>query len=349
MNGSDSSEPCGSHYTPWSLIAQAGFVVVILFLDLFGNLLVCVAIYRYRRLRSVTNYLIGSLAVSDLLVACLSMPFRIYHTLHLMCWDLGLSVCKFWIFVDALCSGASICNLSLIAIDRYLVLSCPFSYREKMRKPRGFIAILAVWLYAFVIASLSLTEPWSPDGFNASFPACAKMDKYYYAFAITMSFFLPLVVLIIAYSMVFKVARKQACLVRRANDSQGHLEYRTETSVVSSFRETQTRESTRKKRRRRKSIVRELKATKTLSIVIGTFITCWAPFFIIMFIVQFCHDCVYNSWLTKEAQMTIGTVFVYVLPLLNSAANPIIYSKFNADFRLAFKDILMSMFRLHRI
>jgi len=39
-----------------------------------GNLLVLIAFTRYRRLRSVTNYYVISLAVADLLVALVGIP-----------------------------------------------------------------------------------------------------------------------------------------------------------------------------------------------------------------------------------------------------------------------------------
>ncbi|XP_032231228.2 alpha-1A adrenergic receptor [Nematostella vectensis] len=340
---------CMTHYDLVSIIAQASFVIFILILDVCGNLLVCGAILSYRRLRTVTNYFIISLAVSDLLVAGLSMPFRIHHTLHSMCWDLGISVCEFWIFVDLVCSSASICNLSMISVDRFLALSYPLTYPSIMTKRRGLLAIAMVWGYSLLISALSFTLPWSPDGLMQDIPACSLKDKYYYTFVITVGFFLPLVVLVIAYSLVFKVALHQARKLQLL--SSGGFDPVEASDVVN--HNTAPRPSVislgRIERKRRKSIIRELKATKTLAIVVGSFIVCWLPFFVIMFTVQFCPECFQDHRsLPVKAQLAIGTVFVYVLPLLNSAVNPIIYSSFNANFRRAFKDILFRLCVLHK-
>ncbi|XP_031560289.1 probable G-protein coupled receptor No9 [Actinia tenebrosa] len=347
---------CETHikYDIVSTIAQASFVIFILLLDVCGNCLVCGAILTYRRLRTVTNYFIVSLAVSDLLVAGLSMPFRIHHTLHSMCWDLGISVCEFWIFVDLVCCSASICNLSMVSVDRFLALSHPLTYLSIMTKRRAFIAIALVWAYSVFIAALSFTGPWSPDGSMTSIPACHKKDKYYYTFAITVSFFLPMIILVINYSLVFRVALVQARKLRLlSNHSNFDTAESSEFVSLNGGTRQQDRQSVasigRIDRRQRKSIVRELKATKTLAIVVGTFIICWVPFFVIMLIVQFCPECVYDkSILNETAQKAIGTVFVYVLPLLNSAVNPIIYSSFNTDFRRAFRDILFRLCMLSR-
>lgn len=45
---------------------------------IFGNGLVCVAVLKERALQTTTNYLVVSLAVADLLVATLVMPWVVY-------------------------------------------------------------------------------------------------------------------------------------------------------------------------------------------------------------------------------------------------------------------------------
>lgn len=68
----------------------AMLLVLLIFCVVFGNVLVCLAVSRERALQTTTNYLIVSLAVSDLLLATLVMPWGVYlevNTLHYI-WKL---------------------------------------------------------------------------------------------------------------------------------------------------------------------------------------------------------------------------------------------------------------------
>jgi len=57
----------------WTLV-----LVVIPALTLFGNALVVLSVWREMSLRTATNYFIVSLAVADVMVAVLVMPFAVY-------------------------------------------------------------------------------------------------------------------------------------------------------------------------------------------------------------------------------------------------------------------------------
>jgi len=85
---------------------------------------------------------------------------------------------------------------------------------------------------------------------------------------------------------------------------------------------------------------RERKAARTLAVITGTFVLCWLPFFVVATLRPFCGDrCHYPPALIS--------VIVW-LGYANSLLNPIIYTVFNADFRLAFRKILFGKYRIQR-
>ena len=115
-------------------IAQAVFLIIILLVTLLGNSLVCTSVILYRRLCTVTNLFVVSLAVSDLLVALLSLPFRINQTLNNFSWCNSMAMCQTWFIVDLLSTTASIWNLVMISIDRFIAIVHPFKYQKFMTK-----------------------------------------------------------------------------------------------------------------------------------------------------------------------------------------------------------------------
>ena len=77
-------------------------------------------------------------------------------------------------------------------------------------------------------------------------------------------------------------------------------------------------------------LLQEHKAAITIGIIMGVFLLCWTPFFIVNVISGFCKDCI---------SPTVFKVLTW-LGYSNSAFNPIIYSIFNMEFREAFQRIL---------
>uniref|UniRef100_A0AC35U6E8 G_PROTEIN_RECEP_F1_2 domain-containing protein n=1 Tax=Rhabditophanes sp. KR3021 TaxID=114890 RepID=A0AC35U6E8_9BILA len=89
----------------------------------------------------------------------------------------------------------------------------------------------------------------------------------------------------------------------------------------------------REKSRAMVKYVHEQRAARTLSIVVGVFILCWLPFFILSPIMALCQSCITDQKLVFSIITWAGH--------LNSMLNPLIYSRFSRDFRKAFKQILI--------
>ena len=78
---------------------------ILILSTIFGNIFVISAIVLEKNLKSVGNYLVLSLAVTDLLVACLVMPLgAVYEVLQQ--WTFGSELCELWTSIDVLCCTA---------------------------------------------------------------------------------------------------------------------------------------------------------------------------------------------------------------------------------------------------
>ncbi|XP_032587383.1 tyramine/octopamine receptor [Drosophila mojavensis] len=79
------------------------------------------------------------------------------------------------------------------------------------------------------------------------------------------------------------------------------------------------------------SLSKERRAARTLGIIMGVFVICWLPFFLMYVILPFCQSCCPTNKFKN---------FITWLGYINSGLNPVIYTIFNLDYRRAFKRLL---------
>ena len=93
-----------------------------------------------------------------------------------------------------------------------------------------------------------------------------------------------------------------------------------------------TRQAKERRAREKREQARERKAARTLAIITGSFVVCWLPFFITALVMPFCGTSCYMPPIVESIIAWLG--------YLNSGLNPVIYTIFNVDFRVAFKKIV---------
>lgn len=269
-----------------------------------GNVVVCLAVGLSRRLRSLTNCFIVSLAITDLLLGLLVLPFSAFYQLSCR-WNFGSVFCNVYTSLDVMLCTASILNLFVISLDRYCAVTAPLRYPMLVTPARVAISLVFIWVVSITLSFLSIHLGWnsrSDTGIvnHTSLHCKVQVNLVYGVVDGLVTFYLPLLVMCVTYYRIFKIARHQAKRI--------HL--------VSSWKA---------------ATLREHKATVTLAAVMGAFVVCWFPYFTVF---------VYRGLRGDDSVNRAFEAVVLWLGYANSALNPILYAALNRDFRLAYQQLL---------
>ncbi|XP_058979344.1 octopamine receptor beta-2R [Musca domestica] len=195
----------------WQGVCLIAVFCVLIVITIIGNTLVIMAVITTRRLKTVTNCFVMSLAVADFLVGIFVMPPAV--AVHLIgSWKLGWILCDIWISLDVLLCTASILSLCAISVDRYLAVTRPLTYSRKRRSKRlALIMILIVWVLALAITCPPILGWYEPGRRDLS--ECRyNQNEGYVIFSAMGSFFIPMAVMIYVYVRI-------SCVVAARHDN----------------------------------------------------------------------------------------------------------------------------------
>ncbi|XP_069480143.1 D(4) dopamine receptor [Ambystoma mexicanum] len=350
---------------PYNFPALFLGVLLILFI-ICGNVLVCLSVFTERALKTTTNYFIVSLAVADLLLAVLVLPLYVYTEFHGGIWTLSPILCDALMTMDVMLCTASIFNLCAISVDRFIAVSVPLNYNRRQVDNRQLFLLSTTWIFAFAVASPVIFGLNNVP--NRDPTTCKLEDDNYIIYSSICSFFIPCPIMLVLYCAMFNGLRrweetrkaklrshmnpdgKPPCspllFDRSPSDSRledmsiySHSECPFPNAYADNGHSIQTvaypqRTYTARpapQRKQAKICGRERKAMKVLPVVVGAFLFCWTPFFVVHITRALCEACAIPSPL-----ISIVTWLGYV----NSALNPIIYTIFNTEFRNYFRKVL---------
>ncbi|KAM6238160.1 D(2) dopamine receptor isoform 2-T2 [Porphyrio hochstetteri] len=182
----------------------AMLLTLLIFVIVFGNVLVCMAVSREKALQTTTNYLIVSLAVADLLVATLVMPWVVYLEV-VGEWRFSRIHCDIFVTLDVMMCTASILNLCAISIDRYTAVAMPMLYNTRYSsKRRVTVMIAVVWVLSFAISCPLLFGLNNTDENE-----CIIANPAFVVYSSIVSFYVPFIVTLLVYVQIYIVLRRR--------------------------------------------------------------------------------------------------------------------------------------------
>ncbi|XP_049450642.1 trace amine-associated receptor 13c-like [Epinephelus fuscoguttatus] len=296
---------CRKPTSPW-----ANFVllnIVLYFISLLTvalNLLVIISVSHFRQLHTPTNILLLALAVSDFLVGLLALPGEVFRKTY--CWFLGDLMCLLYFYVSVIITSSSIGNMVLISVDRYVAICDPLHYTTRVTVKRVKLCVCLCWLCVVSYTSLLLKDDLTQPGrYNSCHGECVIVINHTAGVVdLVVTFIVPISVIVVLYMRVFVVAVSQARAMR------SHI---TAVTLQLSVNQ-QTKKS-------------ELKAARTLGVLVVVFLICFCPFYCVA--------------LAGDALVSASSAsFVLYFLYLNSCLNPLIYALFYSWFRKAVKLIV---------
>ncbi|XP_070196998.1 muscarinic acetylcholine receptor M5-like [Littorina saxatilis] len=213
-NNSDDDDDYSLELLPLHiLIPTVVVVVLVVMVAVGGNLLVLVSYARDARLRTVSNLYLLNLAVCDVLLATVSMPFYLVPTVYQLDWPFGTVFCKVYLLNDYTLCAQSVFLVILVSLDQLLILRTGVLYATVETKRKAYVKIAIAWLVSFLIYGPAIVgwDHWV--GYSVLEPFECDVEFYtneiYTSAAAVLEFVLPAVTLTALNSGVYWEIRKR--------------------------------------------------------------------------------------------------------------------------------------------
>lgn len=263
------------------------FLIICSFIVL-ENLTVLVAIWRNHRFHNRMYFFIANLALCDMLAGVA------YLVNLLLSGEKTLQLSPALWFVREgsmfVALGASIFSLLAIAIERHLTMIKMRPY-DASKNYRVFLLIGTCWLIAISLGALPIL------GWNCldNLPECSTVlplyTKKYVAFCIIV-FMVLLLAMSVLYARIYILVKSSSRKVSKHRNSEHAM-----------------------------SLLR------TVIIVVGVFIACWTPIFVLLLVDVACE---------QRCPILYKADWFIAVAVLNSAMNPVIYTLASREMRRAF-------------
>ncbi|KAM9327446.1 cholecystokinin receptor-like [Pholidichthys leucotaenia] len=335
---------------------------LIFLLSVFGNLLIIIVLMLNKRMRTVTNSFLLSLAVSDLMMAIFCMPFTLIPNI-LNDFIFGAAMCKIMSYLMGVSVSISTFSLVAIAIERYSAICNPLKSRAWQTRSHAYRVIAATWVLSLLIMvpypvfSVLKTFPKTNDTVGhmcrLDWPS-KQSEQAWYVLLLIILFFIPGVVMMVAYGLIsrelyrgiqFELGQNtettgqkngvnrpltvsndddDGCYIQVSKKPSSGVELPTLSASAPQAKTERARSNTSEAKLQAKRRV-----IRMLMVIVALFFICWMPLYTA------------NTWKAfdlKSAGKALSGApisFIQLLCYTSACVNPIIYCFMNTRFRKA--------------
>lgn len=318
-----------SEFPTYALVFAGLVITCIVVGAILGNAFVILAFIRDKKLRTVYNIYLFNLALTDLLLGCISMPLFAVYTLNSYRWIMHRYVCTLFMTVNEILCCEVVIMMVILSWDRLKLLTQKLEYMQQQTVRRAVMKICISWILSFLVHGPVHFVFHSSDHEHMEHKCSAVYHehKLYSSILTVIQFTVPFACLCVINSLIFKKVRtrikRRETARNRMNGYHGVPSSNNLTALTAVVDElTNTRSLTKAS-----GAKRALRTAKNLALLVFVFFVTWAPYSITYFVDTVCTTCV-NEHVT--------TVMLWVL-WSKSAMNPFLYNYMSPGFKENFK------------
>ena len=288
---------------------------------MIGNSLIVYSVLHFRRMKSLSNIFLASLATADLMLIIFCVPVK-FAQLFSYTWTFGVFLCKFVHYIQNLTAICSVYTLTAMSIERYYAIMYPVECRYICTISQTKRIIFATWLGSIILALPALwIQILYKVGNNERFAYWCVRDWYthphvwklYELYMLTIILIIPLIIMTYSYAHIckklwFVISNRTSEFPMAATHQSVYID--ASTNKMS-------------------------QVIKMLIVVIIIFVLCWTPILVVNVLMAFGVYPILNYGYLKAFKTTF-----HLLSYANSCVNPIIYGFMSRNFRASFKAAL---------
>ena len=283
--------------------------IITMLVSLVGNILLLYIVWKKPDVRSLTSFMFVNMAVADLLVTLVVIPYTVSnfytHSVWPMTGLIGQITCKAVLYVAFFTITTSILCLTFMAIDRFYAVVYPFRRLLWFRKPKVLTPV--VWLLSMAFMSIVpvfVVLQWYPE--NSEYQCVANFTIFgdtrrairgIFTYFFVINYLLPVTII----SVLYIITARKLWFYEAPGEGLN-----------------QNRQRQQKTKR---------KVVRMLIVVFSTFALCWLPgqvFQLYLVVTEWAKD------------LPVVSAACYWFGYNNSAINPWLYISLNRKMYNAF-------------